>query len=72
MQNDRIVREPERKSVTGLSRTTWWEMERRAARARDREFPRRVQLVGGRVGWRLSELQAWVRSRPAAEPNEAA
>lgn len=58
---DRIVRERERREITGLGRTTAWELERRG------EYPRRVVLTGGRVGWRLSELLKWVASRkPAA------
>ena len=61
MEQERIVREAERRSVTGLSRTTWWEMERRG------DAPKRVLLVGGRVGWRMSELVAWVKSRPCCE-----
>jgi len=54
---DRIVREPERRTITGTGRTTWWAMEKRG------EAPPRLELVGGRVGWRLSELLAWVSSR---------
>jgi prophage regulatory protein len=54
---DRIVRDKERREITGLGRTTAWELERRG------EFPARVELTGGRVGWRLSDLQAWVRNR---------
>ena len=29
-------------------------------------FPQRIQLGPNRVGWRLSDLQEWIRSRPAA------
>ena len=54
---DRIVRERERREFTGIGRTTAWEAEKRG------EFPRRVELVGGRVGWKLSELQEWIASR---------
>ena len=63
---ERIVREPERKAITGIGRTTAWELERRG------EFPRRIELTGGRVGWRLSELQKWVRSRPAVVDSQPA
>jgi len=58
--SDRIVREPERRVITGLCRTTAYMLERRG------EFPRRVVLTGGRVGWRESELLAWVKSRRPA------
>jgi predicted DNA-binding transcriptional regulator AlpA len=57
-EQDRIVRERERRAITGIGRSTAYPLERSG------EFPRRVKLPGGRVGWRLSELQEWVRSRP--------
>lgn len=57
MDEERIAREPERKRITGVCRTAWWAAERRGV------APRRVQLLGGRVGWRVSELYAWVLSR---------
>lgn len=55
---DRIVRERERREITGVSRTTAYTLERRGM------FPGRVELTGGRVGWRLSDLQQWIESRP--------
>lgn len=59
---DRIARERERRQITGVSRTTAYELEKKGM------FPRRVELTGGRVGWRESELDAWVKSRrPAGE-----
>lgn len=57
---DRIVREKERRSITGRSPASWWRDER-AGRA-----PLRVQIGPGAVGWRLSELVAWLEARPAA------
>lgn len=54
---DRIAREKERRQITGISRTTAHTLEKRG------EYPRRVMLTGGRVGWRVSELEAWVKSR---------
>lgn len=57
MTADRIVREPERRSITGVSSTTAWRMERKG------QFPRRVKVTDRRVGWHLSELLAWVASR---------
>lgn len=54
---ERLVREWERKRITGIGRTTAWQLER------EDRFPRRVALVGGRVAWRLSELLDWVQSR---------
>ena len=59
---DRFVREHERRELTGISSTTAWRLERVG------KFPRRVKLTdtqekNGRVGWRLSELLAWMESR---------
>ena len=54
---DRIIREPERRSSTGLGRTTWWSLEKRGL------APKRVALVGGRCGWRESEIQEWIKNR---------
>ena len=55
---DRIAREAERRAITGLCRTTAFVLEKRG------QFPRRVRLgAGNRVGWRVSELEAWVKSR---------
>lgn len=63
---DRILREPERAQLTGVSRSAWAEAERKGL------VPRRVQLIGGRVGWRLSELQAWIKSREHTGANASA
>jgi prophage regulatory protein len=54
---DRFVREDERAKITGLSRSAWFAAER-AGRA-----PRRVRLGPNAVGWRLSELMAWMATR---------
>ena len=55
MMNDRIIREPERRQITGLGRTAWKQREQ------DGRAPKRRNLSGKAVGWQLSELQAWVR-----------
>ena len=54
---DRVVREPECKHSSGLSRTTRWRLEQEG------KFPKRIQLSPNAVGWRLSEIKAWLRSR---------
>ena len=58
---DRIVREAERKTITSISRTTAWSLERKGL------FPKRRQLYpqSSSVGWLLSELNEWVTSRQA-------
>ncbi|MBT5458761.1 MAG: AlpA family phage regulatory protein [Rhodospirillaceae bacterium] len=60
---DRFMREPEVKSLTGLSRTTRWRMER------NDDFPRRRRLSRNAVGWLASEVQAWMQDR--IEPDAA-
>ncbi|HJV26303.1 MAG TPA: AlpA family phage regulatory protein [Aromatoleum sp.] len=52
---DRIVRESERRAITGRSRVSWWQDEREG------RAPKKVQIGPRAVGWRMSELQAWVR-----------
>lgn len=54
---DRIVKEEERRSITGLSRTTAYRLERAG------KFPRRVVIHGELHGWYMSELQAWIAGR---------
>lgn len=56
---DRIIREPERKFLTGLSRVRVWELEKLGL------FPKRRKLApnGNSVGWLLSEINEWIQSR---------
>jgi prophage regulatory protein len=62
---DRIVREAERKSITGLGRTTIWSLEKKGL------FPNRRKLHpegGTAIGWLLSELLEWCHSREVVNP----
>jgi len=52
---DRILRFPEVREMTGLSRTTLWRMEN------DNKFPKRVPLGVSSIGWKLSEVQNWIK-----------
>lgn len=54
---DRIIRSKELQNLTGLSRTTLWRLERAG------KFPDRVPLGPGSVGWKLSEVESWIKSR---------
>lgn len=54
---ERIIRAKEVIELTGLSRTTIWRMERAGT------FPNRVSLGVGSVGWRWSEVSAWMEGR---------
>jgi prophage regulatory protein len=53
---DRLLRVREVMTLTGLGRTTLWQLER------DGGFPKRRPLTkrGRAVGWRASEVAAWV------------
>ena len=58
--NDRFLREKDVHSITGLSRTTRWRLER------ENKFPSRRQISGNAVGWLESELTDWIANRPVA------
>jgi len=60
-QCERLVREPDRRLITGVSRTQWWALERK------RIAPAKVRLGGNSVAWRLSDLLAWIEQRAMAE-----
>ena len=54
---DPIIREPECRVLTGLSKTTRWRMERAG------QFPGRIRLSANACGWRLSAINAWLVGR---------
>jgi len=56
---DSILRFPQVKGMTGLSRTTIWRLEQSG------DFPKRVQLSPNAVGWREPEINNWQNSRVA-------
>ena len=61
---DRILRIDDVLALTGLSRSTLYRL------VASEDFPKPVQLCGpgGRAkGWRLSEVEEWIRNRPPAE-----
>lgn len=62
---DRIIREPERRQITGRSAASWWRDER-AGKA-----PSRVRIGDNAVGWRLSDITAWIESRLTVTPENA-
>ena len=49
-QCERLVREGDRRAITGVSRTQWWTLERKRA------APARLKLGCNSVAWRLSRL----------------
>ncbi len=57
---DRFLREPEVRRITGLSRTTRWRLEKAG------KFPARRQISDNAVAWFSSEVQAWMAERTEA------
>ncbi|WP_414618502.1 helix-turn-helix transcriptional regulator [Serratia liquefaciens] len=57
---ERVIREAECRLLTGICRTTRYMMEKEG------EFPTRRKLGGRAVGWLLSEVTAWQKSRVKA------
>lgn len=54
---DRALRRPEVEALTGLSRSTIYDLMTRGA------FPKQVRLAARAVGWRESEIVQWLESR---------
>lgn len=62
IQPDVILREPEvRRMVGNLNHSTIWRL------ARDGDFPQPLKLGLRATGWRLSDIQAWIKSRVPGE-----
>lgn len=63
MQNEepcRLLRLPEVARLTGLQRSSLYEM------ARQGEFPKPRQLTARAVAWRADEVSQWINARPTA------
>jgi len=58
---ERFVREQERTRITGLSRASWYRLER------DGRVPRRIRIDTRTVAWRLSALQRWIATVAAGD-----
>jgi len=56
-QQERIIRDHERRLLTGVPRATWERYEKAGV------VPRSVPLLGNTRGWKLSEIMDWVTSR---------
>ena len=54
-----VIRRKELCQITGLSMTTLWRQEREGF------FPARIRLTDFSVGWRRSEVDAWLATRQA-------
>lgn len=58
---DRIVRTKELVHLTGRSRTSIWRDELEGS------FPQRVRIGRNAVGWRLSQVMAWLAAREGVQ-----
>lgn len=59
--SERLISEDECCQLTGLSRTTRWELEKKGA------FPMRRKIGARRVVWLWSELHKWMHALPQPE-----
>ena len=66
VQFDRLVREAERRFITGLSRTRAWELERKGLHPKRRK----LNPDGSSICWLLSELLEFVKSREVLDSKE--
>ncbi len=64
MYHEKIIRFPEIKEKTGLSRSTIFRMERSGI------FPKRRLLGAHSVGWILTEVDQWISSRSIVAQKE--
>ncbi|HGG6608001.1 TPA: helix-turn-helix transcriptional regulator [Salmonella enterica subsp. diarizonae serovar 50:k:z] len=62
---ERMVRDRECRWLTGMSVDLRTGMEKRG------EFPKRVHLGGRSIGWRLSEVQAWIKGEWKPQPEDS-
>lgn len=58
-QELQVLREKDRRRVTGLSRVQWWRLEKEG------QVPRRIALGANSVGWLAHEIQAWLLAKAA-------
>ena len=65
MTQDRLLRLPEVKNKTGLSRTTIYR------RVTARQFPRPVSMGNNTIAWRESEINAWIAALEYTEMAKA-
>lgn len=54
---DRILRAHEVQQIVGISRSTIWRLERKG------QFPARLPLGTGSVGWLKSDIETWMQNR---------
>lgn len=57
MEPDRVIRRTQLLALIGVSCTTQWRMEKAG------QFPARIKLGKGSVGWHLTEVEEWLKDR---------
>jgi len=57
---DKVIRERERRALTGVSRATWRRWEQKGL------VPPRIKLGPRVCGWKVSSLESWLESRAKA------
>ncbi len=57
--SDKILRLPQVIDTTGLSKASIYRLERGG------DFPKRVAISPGAVGWKSSAIQQWIEQRAA-------
>ena len=62
----RIIRKPELAKILGVSKQTIWRMQKRG------DLPSRIQISKRVVGWRETDIEAWLDSRPEVENQDQA
>ncbi len=62
VMTDRLIRRPEVQRLTGLSRSSLYEMIAAG------KFPAPVRIGERAVAWRESEIREWIEARPPALP----
>lgn len=63
MEDTKVIRQPELKLMTGLSRSTLADMQNPRSLRFDPSFPPKVRLGARAVGWFLQDVLAWLSSR---------
>jgi predicted DNA-binding transcriptional regulator AlpA len=54
---DRVVREPERRQITGIPTSSWYDLQAKGL------APKPFALSSRSVGWSFNELTNWVEAR---------
>ena len=65
---DRVIRLQELLRLIALSRATVYERINPKSERFDPSFPRPIKLGAASVGWKLSEVMAWIAARPQVNP----